>query len=221
MDAPHQDPEVALEAMLHRSDELHEKVLHLLEGAGFLTTSRGEAAFGMCSVALEHATSIRALMAIGLPISAVSLMRLQFEALARAMWLLYAAGDAAIEKLIAPLTLEAEQAANGLPSVNDMIKQIGGCVGKSVPAAAHQMLVQFKEVSWRSLNSFVHGGIHPLRRSADGFPVSLLLQVLRSSNGLFTMTGMVLAILSGDGRITRPVGRIQSEFKDCLPDLLM
>lgn len=51
----------------------------------------------MCSVALEHGMSLRALMAMGLPTSAVGLMRLQFEALTRAMWLQYAASDLAID----------------------------------------------------------------------------------------------------------------------------
>ncbi|MCY1241138.1 hypothetical protein D9M72_540250 [compost metagenome] len=136
------------------------------------------------------------------------------------MWLIYAASDLAIAKLLAPLTLESEQAAKNLPSASEMIEQIGKHVGQGVPAAAHQMLVQFKDVSWHAMNSFVHGGIHPLRRSAEGFPVHLALQVLRNGNGLTTMTGMALAILTGDEAIAKPMSKIQPEFADCLPDLL-
>lgn len=209
-----------LERMLRRSDELHEKILSVLDDAEFDGSPRSEAAFGMCFVALEHGTALRALMALGLPTSAVSLMRLQFEALTRAMWLIYAASDHAVAKLLAPLTLESEQAAKNLPSASDMIEQIGKRVGQGVPAAAHQMLVQFKDVSWHAMNSFVHGGIHPLRRSAEGFPVHLALQVLRNTNALATMTGMALAILTGDEAIAKPMGKIQPEFADCLPDLL-
>lgn len=174
----------------------------------------------MCSVSLEHATSLRVLMASGLPTSAVGLMRLQFEALTRAMWLLYAASDSAISKLMVPLTVESEQAAKNLPSASEMIEQIGKRVGTSAPEAAHQMLVRFKDMSWHSMNSFVHGGIHPVRRQADGFPLSLALQVLRNSNGLCTMAGMVMAVLTGDQAITKPMSRIQPEFADCLPELL-
>jgi hypothetical protein len=82
------------------------------------------------------------------------------------------------------------------------------------------MLVQFKDVSWNAMNSFVYGGIHPLRRSAEGFPVHLALQVLRNSNGLTTMTGMTMAILTGDEAISRTMSNIQPAFADCLPDLL-
>ena len=206
--------------MLGRSDDLHERVLALLDDAAFDGSPRGEAAFRMCGVALEHAFALRALMALSQPNSAVCLMRLQFEVLVRALWLVYAASDMAVDKLLAPLTLEAEQAAKNLPSATEMIEQIGKRVGHGAPAPAHAMLVQFKDVMWKAMNSFVHGGIHPLRRSAEGFPVELALQVLRSSNGLVTMTGMTLALLTGDEAVAKPMSQIQPEFEDCLPDLL-
>ena len=209
-----------LEIMLRRSDELHEALLHLLDGAEFDTSPRGEAALGMCSVALEHGLSLRALMAMGLPTSAVGLMRLQFEALARAMWLQYAAHDLAIEKLNAPLTAASEQAAKNLPSASEMIEQLGKRVGINVPANAHQMLAHFKEVSWHAMNSFVHGGIHPLRRQTEGFPVGLGVQILRNSNALLTMTAMALATLTWDEAFTKPMSKIQPAFADCLPELL-
>lgn len=209
-----------LEHMLHRSNALHERLDELLGDADFDGSPRGESALGMCLVAMEHATAMRALMALRLPSSAVGLMRLQFEALTRAMWLLYAASDAAIDKLLAPLTLQNEQAAKNLPGASEMIEQIGKRVGQGAPAAAHQMLSHFKDVTWHGMNSFVHGGIHPLRRSADGFPVDLALQVLRSSNGLTTMNGMTMAVLTGDEAVAKPVSKIQPAFADCLPDLL-
>ena len=107
MEAPQQETSVdPLEVMLRRSDELHEALLHLLDGAEFDPSPRGEAAFSMCSVALEHGLSLRALMAMGLATSAVGLMRLQFEALTRAMWLQYAANDLAIVIFTDPATTE-------------------------------------------------------------------------------------------------------------------
>lgn len=214
------DNDDLLEHMLRRSNALHERLDELLGDAEFDGSPRGEAAFGMCLVAMEHATAIRALMSLRLPTSAVGLMRLQFEALTRAMWLLYAANDAAIDKLLAPLTPQSEQAAKNLPGAREMIEQIGQRVGQGAPPAAHQMLSHFKDVTWHAMNSFVHGGIHPLRRGAEGFPVDLVLQVLRSSNGLTTMTGMTMAVLTGDEAVAKPVSKVQPAFADCLPDLL-
>lgn len=209
-----------LEQMLQRSDALHARLDALLGDAEFDGSPRGEAALGMCMVAMEHAIALRTLMALRLPTSAVSLMRLQFEALTRAMWLLYAASDTAIDKLLAPLTLQSEQAAKNLPGASEMIEQIGRRAGQGVPPAAHQMLSHFKDVSWHAMNSFVHGGIHPLRRNAEGFPVHLALQVLRNSNGLSTMTGMTMAVLTGDEAVAKPLSKIQPAFADCLPALL-
>lgn len=212
--------EVALEKMLQRSEALHERLDKLLQNDEFDDSLQGIATFGMCMVAMEHATALRALLALGLPTSAVSLIRLQFEALTRAMWLLYVANDSSIAKLLAPLTPESEQAAKNLPSASLMIEQIGKKVGEGVPPVAHQMLVTFKDVTWNAMNSFVHGGIHPLRRSVDGFPIALALQVLQHSNALSTMTGMTLALLTGDEAIGKSMGKIQPEFADCLPELL-
>lgn len=77
-----------------------------------------------------------------------------------------------------------------------------------------------KDATWPALNSFVHGGIHPLRRSAEGFPAHLVLQILRNANGLGTMTGMALAVLTQDEVIVDRMSKIHPEFADCLPDLL-
>ena len=50
--------------------------------------------------------------------------------------------------------------------------------------------------------------------------VGLALQVLRNSNGLSTMTGMTMAVLTGDESIAKPMSKIHPAFADCLPDLL-
>jgi len=158
-----------LRALLHRSDELQEAVRSHIEGCEFDASPRGQACWGMCSVAMEHWAGLRVLMATALPTSATALMRPQFEALTRASWLLYAASEDEIAKLKTPLSLESEQAAKNLPSVRDMIEQIERQVGTRAPAAAHQMLLHFKEVSWKAMNSFVHAGIHPCNGTRRGF----------------------------------------------------
>ena len=174
------------------------------------------ASFAACSVSLEHAQGLRLLVREGLPTSGISLMRLQHEALTRSVWLLYAASDEAIERLLAPLTSAAEKVANKLPMLTEMLGAIAG----KAPHGATQMLSQFKEVHAPALNSFVHGGIHPLQRHADGYPLPLLIQIIQSSNGLLTMSGMMLAILSGNPSTAKRMRGIQQAFADCLPELL-
>ncbi|WP_242628935.1 DUF6988 family protein [Xanthomonas oryzae pv. oryzicola] len=54
-------------------------------------------------VALEDAERLRSLIALALASLAVGIMRIQFEALIRAAWLLYAAPEPTIAKLLSPL----------------------------------------------------------------------------------------------------------------------
>ncbi|WP_251006601.1 hypothetical protein [Stenotrophomonas sp. ISL-67] len=48
----------------------------------------------------------------------------------------------------------------------------------------------------------------------------MALQVLRNSNGLSNMTGMTMAVVTGDEAISTPMSNNQPAFADCLSDLL-
>jgi hypothetical protein len=208
-----------LDEILQRSDALDEAVIGLLEPVTYQTcdsSKRISASFAACSVSLEHARGLRALILGGLPTSAIGLMRLQFEALTRSVWLYYAASDVDVENLRMSLTPAAEKAANKLPMLSEMLRAIDG----KAPPAATQMLTQFKDVTMGALHSFVHGGIHPLHRQSEGYPMSLLIQVVQNSNALFTMSGMMFANLYDNADISKRMSGIQSAFMDCLPELL-
>jgi hypothetical protein len=97
---------------------------HSMRWRSFLDSDRGKAVFALCCVSYEHGLSLRSLISNGYMTSALSLMRLQYEALTRAMWSMYVAPDSAIEKLTASLTLETEQASRSLPSLSQMLEQI-------------------------------------------------------------------------------------------------
>ena len=135
------------------------------------------------------------------------------EALMRAVWLLYVASDEQIDRLVAPLGATAEKAASKLPMAKAMLDEI---VGKA-PRGAVEMLAHSRDANAPALHSFVHGGIHAIQRGLTGYPVELLANAVRSSNGLYTMAGMLLAILSGDEALTKRMSKIQPRFADCLP----
>jgi len=132
------------------------------------------------------------------------------------MWLLYAASEEQVAKLAAPLNRDSEKIANKLPMFAEMVAALDG----KAPVSAVAMVAQFKEMQAPSLNSFVHGGIHPLQRHAMGYPEPLLVQIVSTSNGLVTMAAMVMALLSGDPARARAISKIQRDFADCLPPLL-
>ncbi len=204
-----------MDDFLDRSDELHVEILGLLDGVPAYPGIRHEVALVACGMALEHALSLRLLVRAECYTSALSMMRLQYEALTRSVWLLYAATDLQVETLASPLTLDAEHAAKKMPMFAAMLDQIV----KTAPDQASRMLLNFKETNYHAMNSFVHSGIHPLRRHAEGYPVKLVQDVLRNSNGLNVMTLQMGAILAGDSRINSVMRAVQEEFHQILPGL--
>jgi hypothetical protein len=208
-----------LESLLQRSSMLDTTLLDILGADAYQTADdapRILASASACSASWDHSRGLRTLLGVNLPTPAVGLMRLQFEALTRGVWLFYAATDNEVDKLTAALTLDAEKAANKSPMLAGMLAAIDG----KAPAAATLMLKQFKDVMASALNSYVHGGIHAIRRHSEGYPESLLMQVAISSNGLLTMSAMMLAILSGDATVSKKMSKVQPMFTDCLPGLI-
>ena len=205
--------------LLDRSVDLERELSRMLGGEDIHlhdNSTRTLVSLSAAQVSMEHGVALRALMAHPLPTAGISMMRLQHEALTRAAWLLYAATDEQIDRLVAPLDAAAEKAASKLPMAKTMLDEI---VGK-VPRGAVEMLTHFKNVNAPALHSFVHGGIHAIQRGLTGYPVELLADVVRSSNGLYTMAGMLLAILSGDEALAKRMSKIQPRFEDCLPPLV-
>jgi hypothetical protein len=167
----------------------------------------------MYNIAQEHALALRELTQLRLLTSALAMLRLQYEAVVRELWVLYIASDIEVNKLIAPLTHENEQiASNGLPSYADMMKAIenGG------PAGLYGHLIGFKENSWRALNSYVHGGIHAVSRKRSGYPVDLLIGNIKQSNNLRHMSAIGLAEIYKDSKLSLSVAMLYKKYADCM-----
>ena len=169
----------------------------------------------MCSVAFEHAESIKILIASGNVTSSIGLLRLQYESMVRAMWLLYSASDLMVAKLMSELTQDSARKANKLPMLSEMIEKMDG----KAPKEAVNMILEFKEYSWKPLSSFIHGGIHAIHRHSSGYPPEMLIQIIKASNGLSMMVGMLLVVLSGDNSQKGKMTKIQKDYLDCCPEL--
>jgi hypothetical protein len=140
---------------------------------------------------------------------------MQYEALVKAVWALYSASDTSIRKLQSELNHETAKWADKVPSLSEILIELDG----KAPAPALGPLLEFKEYSWKPLSSYIHGGVHAISRHSEGYPIPLLSQALRSSNGLLLMTGMMLVILSGDSRQSGKIPTIQQQFADSCPNL--
>ena len=166
-----------------------------------------------CSMALEHWNATRRILSIGLLPSGVVVHRSQFEALVRSVWLLYVATENNIAKLSKDLTIETEQSAKNMPLVSEMMAGIE----KKAPVQAYDALNRFKENSWKALNSYVHAGIHPIRRHAEGYPVKLIEDVTRNANGLAVVSAMQAVVLSGIQPKQKEILKLAALYQNCMP----
>ncbi|WP_407935926.1 DUF6988 family protein [Cupriavidus necator] len=207
-----------LERLLGRSEELHDALADAIDGARPYDF-RWSVAQRACAVAWDHATGVRLAIAHELLTPAIGLLRLQYEAFTRAAWLGYAASDSDLALISAPLSEEAAEAAEGVPTLSKMVAQLGKTQAPGAQSA-HQMLSSFKGPNWGVLNSYVHAGIHPLAVVAGEFPVRLAANILRLSNGLEVGNGMVAAVSSGDRIRIGAVRALQHRFLDCCPDVI-
>jgi hypothetical protein len=196
-----------------KSDSLAEKLQMLIDMPLLNDSARIITSDVACSLSFEHWHSVRVLLEGGFLASSIVIHRAQFEALVRSVWITYSANDDQIYKLSTDLNLDSEQAAKNFPQVADMIASIG----KSGPREAYDALNRFKDNSWKALNSYVHAGIHPIRRHSEGYPVKLIVDVLRNANGLAVMSAMQAVVLSGQQPMQKDVLELAFEFNECMP----
>jgi hypothetical protein len=165
-------------------------------------------------LSLEHACVLRSAFALAAPHSAASLLRLQFETLVRAAWLLFAASPEQIAKLDSALDKDSQRLAEKLPQLYEML----AAVERDAPIGLSMPLTEFNQCHRQPLNSFVHGGIHALRRRQAGFPIELAIQLITMSNGLLHLAYRMLANLGGGVRMS-DVTNLYRQFDDCLPPM--
>lgn len=141
-----------MESLLTRSNLLINELNPIISIGPSQNNKRWSGSWVMCDVAIEHAHSLQNLMGIGNCTSAISLLRLQFDALTRAVWMLWGATDKKVERIMQDLSVDTANADNGLPSHVEMIKQIDG----KAPAEATRMLSEFRYLTWKASSSYVH-----------------------------------------------------------------
>lgn len=107
-------------------------------------------------LALEHHRSILQLLAVPHCSSAFALVRCQFEAFVRAVWLHRCASDWELERFVEKDEL--------LPTFAKLIEAI-----EQTPEFSEQILSKAKKAAWGPMNGYTHGGIHQIsRRLVDG-----------------------------------------------------
>jgi len=119
-----------------------------------------------------------------------------------------------VEKLSQPLTIDTAKKANQLPMLAEMLGQLDK---SRAPSHLVQQLIQFRDVLWKDLSSFAHGGIHPISRTIEGYPPELVIGAIRNSNALVTIAAQLISIVTSEPPTTEPVRKLVDEYTDCIP----
>lgn len=203
-----------IEKVFTDSESLAAELLSLVHLPLFDESDRLRTSDILCSLSLEHWHAIRGLLSGGLLPSASIVHRGQFEAIVRSLWVLYGATDDQLSRLNeSELTAETEQGAKNLPQTHDMM----AALSKTAPIHAYEALARFKDNSWKALNSYAHAGIHPLRRHESGYPVELIISILKNANGLAVVACMQAVALSGAQPLQKAVLAVAARFPHCMP----
>lgn len=208
-----------LERLIAQSDRFSDHLANILGETTPLVGSDGvQACFSAAVLSFEHAHSIRTLFSSDAPNSASALLRVQYECLLRSAWAMYAASELQLGKLTAPLTREASDVAKNARNADEMLKDLEGALEQTPTLRGLVLpLREIRNVSWTAMNSFAHGGLHPLKRSEGGFPAPLAADLMKNSNAMLHMAARLLARLTSSADLVRAVEMSYLQFQDCLP----
>ena len=199
---------------LERNVAFHQRVAEMLAEFQAYPKPRFGVAFNSALLSIEYGAAAYVLIASQLYAPGYSLLRTQFETLVRGIWLMYAASDAQVEKLNQPLTEETAESSNDTLMLDKMLKALRA--SESAPSAILDQLDACRPTMWKALNSYAHGGLHPLSRSVDGYPPRLSYDVLRNSNAITALAAQLAAIVTDDPESMVPVRALHHDFADCL-----
>jgi hypothetical protein len=212
---PKHDFAADLSLALGRSMEFERELSACFEGTDLppqQEIGRAELCLAALLLSLEHAAVLREALAGGAPSSGAALFRLQFEALLRGAWIRFAASDVQLTKLAQPISEQSEQTAKSLPGNQDMMSSITA----SAPRGLVEPLAQFNDDIRHPLNSYVHAGLHPIRRRLHGFPSDLVFLMLRQSNQLLHHAYRLMALVHNSQPLMDKVTSVHVQFNDCV-----
>jgi len=205
------DADSELRSLLALSEAYDSEMLGLLEAAWNTSTRRLVVCMAFCKAAVVHGISQRVLIEEGLHGTALSLIRLHFEAVVRAAWILHAAKDDWLEKFTAPVpegNLSEPQMGPPIPAMLDAVASVA-------PEAALELRRLNETV--KVMHSFVHGGAYLVVHALRGYPPENLIAVIQNRNLLSLILANVLVIASGKSSLRNAVRDLASRHRSCMP----
>ena len=179
-----------IEARIQASECLIKWLDTKIDGLNIPSEDRSRIAGACLDMALEHQKAIVLLCAHELNGSAVSLIRSEFEAYIRGVWILYCAQDSAIEKF------KRDKLDK---SIGELIKDLEERESFDVGVLSY-----VKARSWGPMNSYTHTGIlQVVRRLNDReivptYEEGEICEALDTANSFGLMAAIAIADMAGD-----------------------
>jgi hypothetical protein len=202
------------EAILIRTARLQREIAAALEHVAPNDDAREFLAQLCARISLGHGVAMTTLAEVDALTSNIAMLRIQYEAVVRALWIYFAANDAYVDSLFDALP-ERFKKDPELPNIATMLAEIT----EHAPPAVGPMLQDLKTGAWRPMSSFVHTGIMPMKLALSDPRPDSAHDNLRNSNGLSLTAAMLIAYSSGDSNLTRRIRDLQLQFLDCQPPL--
>ncbi|USA54613.1 hypothetical protein NDN13_05315 [Acinetobacter sp. C32I] len=163
-------------------------------------------------ISYEHAKGINKLLNNDLPIPAMVLFRVQFEAVLRAFWIMFVAEGDKITSLSFGYTMEEQFEKEKYPTATDMINLLDAANLPARDVVEHFKM--FKKYHLKQLNSFVHTGKQSFTRDLLGFDIEILMDVLRQSNNLVTIAAQLLFTMTLPDK-QKYIGNLIQKYRHC------
>jgi len=139
--------------------------------------------------------------------------------LIRATWLCYAASEEEIAAAQVPLTLESHTADASAARKEQSVEKMLASISRKGPAGAGRLLRRSRDRLWSGLNSYVHVGIHPLRRNEEGYPAPFIINMIKNSNAFMLLVVLVIGVFVEDEDVLAFALSLHSKFDEILPAL--
>lgn len=179
---------------IKRSEKLIQWLDSKIDGLEIPSNDRCRIGAGCLDMALEHQKAIVTLSAKLLHGSAAALVRLQFEAYVRGVWILYCAAEEQIERF-------KEDKLDR--KFRDLIEDI-----EKLEVYSEGVLSHVKNESWGAMNSLTHSGMYQVVRRnkpnsiCSNYTEEEILDALSTANSFALLTAVEIANLAKNDPLT-------------------
>jgi hypothetical protein len=205
-----EDADERLDSLLQASEQLDrdvEKLIDRVEPRG----RRAIIGLALCRAAHEHAMSQRLLFEAGHNLTALALLRLQFEAVVRAAWTNQGATESWLDAFTTPVEGEGHREPITGPPIPSMLNAFE-------PFSPH-VASEFRKLygTIGAMHSFVHGGAQAVVHALRPYPAEKLISALLNRNLLQWYTANC-ALVASESVLLRPrLSVLKEKHAQCMP----